>query len=614
MSDIIRLLPDHVANQIAAGEVVQRPASVVKELLENAIDAGATDVQLIVKDAGKTLIQVIDNGKGMSMIDARMAFERHATSKIAQADDLFNLETKGFRGEALASIAAISHVTLKTKPTDEDLGTELKIEGSKVISQEPCVTPQGSMITVAHLFYNIPARRKFLKSDAVELRNVTDEFHRVAMAHPQVTMKFTHNGTPLFNLPQGNYRQRIVNIMGAKTNEKLIAVNEETEIVNIQGFIGKPEFARKTKGLQYFFVNDRFIRHNYLNHAVTSAYEGLLKNGCNPSYFIYLDVPKDSVDINIHPTKTEVKFDDEHSLYAIVRASVKHALGQFQVNAIDFQKDTEYELPYEQAVHKTPSVPKIEVDRNFNPFREAGSGSVSRPANTSNQNFSWKKEKSAPWESLYAATTDSLLIEEEDEQEHESLFHKEDAGSNNIFQLQRKYIISTLQSGLLVVYQQRAHERILFEQLLKQLSVQNSVSQQLLFPIKINRSRDEVSILKNLKEELEHIGFLFKTLEDNIIEIEGLPLELKEKDVTTVLDAIIASREQELPEDAFSKNHYLALAMSRSMSVKSGETLNKEAMEHMINQLFSCEEPTMTPSGKKVFVKITGDNLNSKFN
>ncbi len=614
MSDIIRLLPDHVANQIAAGEVVQRPASVVKELLENAIDAGATEVQLIVKDAGKTLIQVIDNGKGMSMMDSRMAFERHATSKISQAEDLFNLHTKGFRGEALASIAAISHVVVKTKQSGEDLGNELKIEGSKVVLQEPCVTPKGTMMSVANLFYNIPARRKFLKSDAVELRNVTDEFHRVAMAHPAVAIKFSHNGTYLFDLPSGNYRQRIVNIMGAKTNEKLIAVNEETEIVSIHGFIGKPEFARKTRGAQYFFVNDRYIRHNYLNHAVSSAYEGLLNNGANPSYFLYLTVPKDSVDINIHPTKTEVKFDDEHSLYAIIRASVKHALGQFHVNAIDFQKETEYELPYDLAVNNSPSVPKIEVDRNFNPFRESGTAPSSPHSNNSRDQFAWKQQKPAPWEALYAGTNASSIIVEQEEVQHESLFDSEDASTNNIFQLQRKFIVSTLQSGLLVVYQQRAHERILFEQLLKQLSVQNSVSQQLLFPIKINRSRDEVVILKNLQRELEQIGFLFKNLHENIIEIEGLPLELKEKDVTNVLDAIINSQQQEVPEKTFSKTHHLALAMSHGMSVKSGEILQKDAMEHIINQLFSCEEPTLTPSGKKVFVKITGENLNSKFN
>lgn len=614
MQDIIKLLPDHVANQIAAGEVVQRPASVVKELLENAIDAGATEIKLIAKDAGKTLIQVIDDGKGMSMIDARMAFERHATSKISKADDLFDLRTKGFRGEALASIAAIAHVTVKSKQSNTDLGTEIRIEGSKVISQEPTVTSKGTMISVANLFYNIPARRKFLKSDNVELRNITDEFHRVALAHPDVSLSFTNNNTDLFNLPAGNYRQRIVSIMGAKTNEKLIAVEEETEIVTITGFIGKPEFARKTKGLQYFFVNDRFIRHNYLHHAVSSAFEGLLRDGANPSYFLYLKVPNDSVDINIHPTKTEVKFDDEHSLYAIIRASVKHALGQFQVSAIDFEKESEFDVPYQVAKGVPVKAPRIEVDRDFNPFKEdSGRGSI-----PSNKNFSgtpaWQKNTAAPWEALYAGTQAPSEFIEEDTVEHQSLFTKEDEGSSNIFQLQRKYIVSTLQSGLLVVYQQRAHERILFEQLCKQLRLQNSVSQQLLFPIKINRSRNEVSVLKNVHADLEQIGFQFKELEDNIIELDGLPLELKEKDVPAVLDAIISTQETDVPDETFSKQDHLAKAMAYSMSIKSGEIMQKEAMDHMINQLFSCEEPTMTPSGKKIFIKITGDNLQSKFN
>ncbi|MGB5983127.1 MAG: DNA mismatch repair endonuclease MutL [Nonlabens sp.] len=626
MQDVIKLLPDHVANQIAAGEVVQRPASVVKELLENAIDAGATDIKLVAKDAGKTLIQVIDDGKGMSMTDARMAFERHATSKISKAEDLFNLHTKGFRGEALASIAAISHVVVKSKQSGNDLGTELRIEGSKVISQEPAVTPKGTTISVANLFYNIPARRKFLKSDNVELRNITDEFHRVALAHPDVSLSFIHNGTDLFNLPRGSYRQRIVNIMGSKTNEKLIAVEEETEIVTISGYIGKPEFARKTKGLQYFFVNDRFIRHNYLHHAVSAAFEGLLKDGANPSYFLYLDVPHDSVDINIHPTKTEVKFDDEHSLYAIIRASVKHALGQFQVSAIDFEKETEYDLPYQVAKGKPIKAPRIEVDRNFNPFVESGPSDRGRSADIETfndggkpnkdhfRNSNWKKTNAAPWEALYAATDEPTELIEEKTSTHQSLFSTDETPNSNIFQLQRKYIVSTLQSGLLVVYQQRAHERILFEQLSKQLRLQNSVSQQLLFPIKLNRSKSEVTILRNLRSDLEQIGFQFKELEDNVIEIEGLPLELKEKDVTAVLDAIISTQETELPDEVFSKQDHLAKAMAHSMSIKSGELMQIQEMDHMINQLFSCEESAVTPSGKKVFIKITGDNLQSKFN
>lgn len=610
MSDIIKLLPDHVANQIAAGEVVQRPASVVKELLENAIDAGATQIQMIIKDAGKTLVQVIDNGKGMSMTDARMAFERHATSKISTADDLFNLHTKGFRGEALASVAAIAQVSVKSKRQEDDLGTLLEIEGSKVTKQEPVVTSQGTMISVRNLFYNVPARRKFLKSDQVELRNITDEFHRVAMVHPEVAMSFTHNDTSLFNLVKSTYRQRIVGIMGAKTNEKLVPVEEETELMSIRGFIGKPEFARKTRGLQYFFVNNRFIKHNYLNHAVASAFEGLLKDKSNPSYFLYLTVPTDSVDINIHPTKTEVKFDDEHSLYAILRASVKHALGQFSVNSIDFQQEKQYEVPYDVAKNGYTQAPKIEVDPDFNPFQQD-----SKPAK-SYQTPTFQKPPSQPWESLYAGIeeTTQLIDETHTEESTSSMFQQHEVEQRNIFQLQRKFIISTLKSGLLVINQQRAHERILYEKLLRQLTVQNGVSQQLLFPIKINLPVEEVAILIALQEELEHTGFLFKSLENNVVEIEGLPLELKEKDVPGVLEAVIAKEQHDLPENTYSPADRLAQTMATSMSIKTGEVLNSEAMENLVDELFACKEPEITSSGKKIFINLSGDSLNSKFN
>ncbi|WP_405377326.1 DNA mismatch repair endonuclease MutL [Nonlabens sp. Asnod3-A02] len=610
MSDIIKLLPDHVANQIAAGEVVQRPASVVKELLENAIDAGATQIQMIIKDAGKTLIQVIDNGKGMSMTDARMAFERHATSKISTADDLFNLHTKGFRGEALASVAAIAQISVKSKREEDDLGTLLEIEGSKITKQEPVVTSKGTMISVRNLFYNVPARRKFLKSDQVELRNITDEFHRVAMVHPEVAISFTHNDTSLFNLVKSTYRQRIVGIMGAKTNEKLVPVEEETELMSIRGFIGKPEFARKTRGLQYFFVNNRFIKHNYLNHAVASAFEGLLKDKSNPSYFLYLTVPTDSVDINIHPTKTEVKFDDEHSLYAILRASVKHALGQFSVNSIDFQQEKQYEVPYDVAKNGFTQAPKIEVDPDFNPFQQDSKPEKSYQAPT------FQKPPSQPWESLYAGIeeTTQLIDETHTEESTSSMFQQHEVEQRNIFQLQRKFIISTLKSGLLVINQQRAHERILYEKLLRQLTVQNGVSQQLLFPIKINLPVEEVAILIALQEELEHTGFLFKSLENNVVEIEGLPLELKEKDVPGVLEAVIAKEQHDLPENTYSPADRLAQTMATSMSIKTGEVLNSEAMENLVDELFACKEPEVTSSGKKIFINLSGDSLNSKFN
>ncbi|WP_438962602.1 DNA mismatch repair endonuclease MutL [Nonlabens sp.] len=608
MSDIIRLLPDHVANQIAAGEVVQRPASVVKELLENAIDAGATQITLIIKDAGKTIIQVIDDGKGMSMTDARMAFERHATSKITDANDLFNLHTKGFRGEALASVAAIAHVSLKTKREEDDLGTLLEIEGSKVTSQEPVVTPQGTMISVRNLFYNVPARRKFLKSDNVELRNITDEFHRVAMAHPQVGMRFTSNDTELFNLPVSNSRQRIVNIMGTKTNEKLVPVEEETELVTITGFVGKPEYARKTKGLQYFFVNDRFIKHNYLHHAVSSAFEGLLNEKNNPTYFLFLDVPKDSVDINIHPTKTEVKFDDEHSLYAIIRASVKHALGQFSINAIDFDKEPQYEVPYEYTKKQTSS-PKIEVDPDFNPFATGSMNSSLK------QTSSYSKPVPQTWEALYTGLDESSsLVDETEETSMSPSMFEDEKVTRNIFQLQRKFIISTLKSGMLVIHQNRAHERVLYEQLLKHITVQRGTSQQLLFPLRLNLPVDEVAVLTQLQEQLEQTGFIFKTLEKNLVEIDGLPIQLQEKDVPAVLESIIRDSELDLPQERFSQADRLAATMARGMAIKSGETMTQEAMENLLDELFACKESELTAQGKKVFVNITGESLNLKFN
>ena len=370
MSSIIQLLPDHVANQIAAGEVVQRPASVVKELLENAVDAKATDIKLILKDAGKSLIQVIDNGVGMSITDSRLCFERHATSKIRQAEDLFSLHTKGFRGEALASIAAIAHVEMKTKQDQEELGIHIVVEGSKFVSQEPAVLPKGTSFAVKNLFFNIPARRNFLKSETVEQRHIVDEFQRVAMAHPTIHFTMYHNGSEMFNLPISNYRQRIVNIFSGKTNEKLVPVSEETEIVSLQGFVGKPEFAKKNRGEQFFFVNNRFIKSGYLHHAVMAAYEGLLKDGAQPSYFLYLDVPPHTIDINIHPTKTEIKFDDEHSLYAILRSSIKHSLGQFNVAPVlDFERDPNLDTPYDYQ-RKNAEYPTIQVDSNFNPFAE----------------------------------------------------------------------------------------------------------------------------------------------------------------------------------------------------------------------------------------------------
>ena len=420
MSNVIQLLPDHVANQIAAGEVVQRPASVVKELLENAVDAKATDVKLIVKDAGKALVQVIDNGVGMGIIDARLCFERHATSKIRHAEDLFAIHTKGFRGEALASIAAIAHVEMKTKQDQQELGTHIIIEGSRFISQEPAVLPKGTSFAVKNLFYNIPARRNFLKSETVEHRHIVDEFQRVAMAHPLVHFTMIHNGSELFNLPASNLRQRIVGIFSGKTNEKLVPISEETELVRIQGFVSKPEFAKKNRGEQFFFVNNRFIKSGYLHHAIMSAYEGLLKDGMQPAYFIYLDVPPNTIDINIHPTKTEIKFDDEHALYAILRASVKHSLGQFNVAPVlDFDRDPNLDTPY-QYKGTDAAFPTIQVDSKFNPFAEEQPSKSYRSTSFSN------KVDTSTWESLYVGLKN-------DSQEVETIEFEADTITSSLF-------------------------------------------------------------------------------------------------------------------------------------------------------------------------------------
>ena len=395
MSSIIQLLPDHVANQIAAGEVVQRPASVVKELLENAVDAKASDIKLIVKDAGKVLVQVIDNGNGMNVTDARLCFERHATSKIRNAEDLFSIHTKGFRGEALASIAAIAHVEMKTKQENDELGTHIVIEGSKFVSQDPSVLPKGTSFAVKNLFFNIPARRNFLKSDTVEFRHIIDEFQRVVLAHPSISFTLIHNGSELFNLPKTNSRQRIVNVFSGKTNEKLVPMEEHTEIVTIQGFVSKPEFAKKNRSEQFFFVNDRFIKSGYLHHAIINAYDGLLKDTSQPSYFIYLNVPPNTIDINIHPTKTEIKFDDEQALYAILRATVKHSLGQFNiVPSLDFERDPNLDTPYEYQ-NKSAETPTVQFDRTFNPFQDE------KLKTTSYSSGSYKKEVQPSWESLY---------------------------------------------------------------------------------------------------------------------------------------------------------------------------------------------------------------------
>lgn len=624
MSSIIQLLPDHVANQIAAGEVVQRPASVVKELVENAVDAGATEIKLIVKDAGKTLIQVIDNGKGMSETDARLCFERHATSKIRQAEDLFSLHTKGFRGEALASIAAIAHVELKTKQDQEELGTQLTIEGGKFVAQDVAVLPKGTSFSVKNLFFNIPARRNFLKSDTVEFRHIVDDFERVALAHPNIHFVLTHNGSEMYNLPISNARQRIVNVFGGKTNEKLVPVTESTEIVVIQGFVGKPEFAKKNRGEQFFFVNNRFIKSPYLHHAIMAAYEGLLKDGSQPSYFLFLDVPPHTIDINIHPTKTEIKFDDDQSMYAIIRSSVKHSLGQFNVAPVlDFERDATLDIPYDYK-DKESETPLIQVDANFNPFAEEKPMRSFSSSSGGSHSFgsNYKKEQSQPsWESLYVGlteATDEIDVKEiqfESEEVTGSLFEESEVetSTNKTYQLQKKYIVSPIKSGMLIISQKRAHQRILYEQFLTNITVHHAASQQLLFPLELHFSPSEMVLLKELRASLENTGFVFSTMTAEIVMISGLPTNVTESEVRTLLEELIHDLQGELPESSFSQSDRIAKSMARSLSVKTGTYLTEKELENMVNALFACKEPNVSPFNKPTFITLGVEDLDKRF-
>ncbi len=603
MPDIIQLLPDHVANQIAAGEVVQRPASVVKELLENAIDAEATSIKFIIKEAGKILIQVIDNGKGMSTTDARLSFERHATSKIKKAEDLFNLHTKGFRGEALASIAAIAHVDLKTKQENQELGTYIKIEGSTIIFQENVSTPKGTSVAVKNLFYNIPARRNFLKSNSIETRHIINEFQRIALAHPTISFSFYHNESEVYNLTSGNLRQRIVAIFGKKTNEKLVPLNEITDVLEIKGFVTKPEFAKKKRDEQFFFVNDRFIKNAYLNHAVSSAFESLLSNGYFPTYFLYLTVPTKSIDINIHPTKTEIKFDDEKTLYAILRSTVKHSLGQYNVAPIlDFDRSASFDTPYNYKDKKSET-PKVTVNHDFNPFKNEEQKSIQ---------FPYKREKPQQWESLYTGI-DIHNIEVETDVVHNSLF-SDDKPNSKTYQVHKKYIVSSIKSGIVYINQHLAHQRILYEEFLENITVKEALSQQLLFPLEISFNKSDVVLIKEIKEDLESVGFLFdKILEDSIV-VNGIPVTITESQITIIIEQLLEDIKNDIPNASFSQLDVMAKSLAKSLAIKTGTKLDLREQEEIVNKLFICKQPDLSPFGKTTFVTIDIDEIDKKFN
>lgn len=607
MPDIIHLLPDSVANQIAAGEVIQRPASAVKELLENAIDAGAAQIDLVIKDAGKTLIQVTDNGCGMSATDARMAFERHATSKIQSVNDLFTIRTMGFRGEALASIAAIAQVDIKSRMTDEELGTCISIEGSEVKNQEFCQCPAGSTIMVKNLFFNVPARRKFLKSNNVELRHILEEFQRVALAHPSLTFSLFNNTKPVFQLRPGSLKERIVAIFGQQFKKRLIPVEQEMENLTISGFVGKPEFAKKVRGEQYFFVNKRFMKHAYLNHAVDNAFDQLLPEKSYPAYFIFINIDPNEIDINIHPTKTEIKFQDEKMMYSVLRSAVKAALGKFSVTpSLDFEKDPS--LDFMMPSKDTPiNQPKLKLDPNFNPFEtDNGHDSARIQRNRENWEKIYPEKVSNPEEiagRAIPADPHSGRLEFEPV--------NEETDTEHFFQLHSTYILSQVKSGLMVIDQQNAHERILYERYLNLLGKRQALSQQELFPLKISLPPAEAELLNDLLSELNMLGFDLKPDPKKSFQfvVNGTPSGLQNANVAELIEGIIENYKTNMLELNLDKKYNLARSLAKNMSIKRGRRLQQLEMKSIIESLFACQVPDVSIDGDPVIRIIPLHNL-----
>jgi len=604
MSDLIRLLPDAVANQIAAGEVVQRPASAVKELLENAVDAGATQIRLFVKDAGKTLIQVIDNGSGMSETDARMSFERHATSKIREANDLFSIRTLGFRGEALASIAAIAQVELKTRKPDDEVGTCIIIEGSKVKSQEPVACPGGTTFSVKNLFYNIPARRYFLKSDNVEFRHILEEFQRVALVHPDIEFTLTNNDKPVFHLTKGNLRQRIVHIFGNQINEKLLPVEAKTELVSVTGYIGKPETARKTRGEQYFFANGRFIRHPYLHHAVEQAFEELIPESAIPSYFLYIEVDPSTIDINIHPTKTEVNFQNGQLLYASIRTSVKHALGMFSLSpTIDFDTEPTFDFVAPQGYE--PKAPTITVNPDYNPFR--------KPQNFLKSNAGMAPNR-AGWEKMYEGIESKPVQQSEYQpgmdfepepsqppQAEPALIPEssENTGSK-LFQVQNRFIVANVKSGVLIVDQRKAYERIIFERISSNAGGQPVARQRVLFPQTFQLSAFDSEVMSEMTEDLDNLGFEISAMGSGTYVINTVPANIPSHEIMGFIEGLLEDYKKDRADSSDDQRIKLARLVAGNLAVKTEKALKIEEMQQLIDELFACQVPDIAPDGSKI--------------
>lgn len=588
--DIINILPDSVANQIAAGEVVDRPAGAVKELLENAMDAGATQIDLVVKDAGRTLIQVIDNGSGMSDSDARLCFERHATSKIQRADDLFAIHTMGFRGEALASIAAIAQVELRTRLHDSELGTTVVIEGSHIVSQAPTVCPRGTSVAVKNLFYNVPARRNFLKRDSVEMSHIEEVFRRITLIHYDIAFTLSHNGRVIYDLKAGSMLQRIAGLYGAAYKERLYAVEEETDMVKIRGFVSRPEYSRRTRGEQYLFVNGRFIKHPALSAAVERAYNDLLPERTYPSYFIGLQVDPSRIDVNIHPTKTEVKFVDEHALFAILRSSVKRALGQFSL-ATELSFDTPEEFNIGPAPKDyVPRQPKISFNPDYNPFRASGAQT---------------RIKLEEAEGYKTVERRNELV---DSPEREDLA-RPTAASNTCLQVQNRYIVTSISSGLAIIDQQRAHERVLYDRLIQRGSQALKQSQTLLFPVNCTFTAADAELMEELLPELKSYGFDISALSRTTFVVSATPASLKDSELQSFFEQLLSDYKGSTMQKYSSRSQGLCLSLARQMAVKSGTVLEQEEMHQLVADLFACPMAEMSPTGKRIITIVKPEEL-----
>ena len=599
--DIIKLLPDSVANQIAAGEVIQRPASVVKELMENALDAGATQIDLYIKDAGRTMITVIDNGCGMSETDARLCFERHATSKIKKAEDLFSIRTMGFRGEALASIAAVAQVELMTRRKEDELGTKILIEGSVVKEQLPKPMSVGTNFTVKNLFFNIPARRNFLKSNEVEMRHINDEFSRVAMMHPEVGFSLTNNDKEVYHLTPGNLKQRIVGLCSKDYDKKLLPVQQETETATINGFIVKPEFLRKTRGEQYFFVNKRFIKHAYLHHAIENAYQELIPKDCYPGYFIDIEIDPKEIDINIHPTKTEVNFQDVKLVYAILHSAVRKSIGQNNLAPLlDFDVTPELGIDFGEVSRMDRPVvePKVDFNPSFNPFK-------SSPQTRHSSSGNWR----IMYENNDTVASNINKISNFDDAPTTIVENK-----NLYLQLQQSYIVTTVKSGLLIVDQNLAHKRVLYEKYLKEIENSTEASQQELFPQHITLNQNDASLLKEINPDLEKIGFRIQQMSANTFVINGTPADSKNKDAVALLEKILDVYKTNLVDLKLDKKLNIARTLASQLAIKSGQSMTPTEMQDLIDRLFACAVSEVSPDGKKIYTILNVNDLKTRLN